>query len=355
MYKHVFFLFLIVITLSTACQEDEPVSTSETGLGDIVVINEGKFGGADGSLSIYNVDSQRVENNVFENANSSKLSANIQSVALHQDQAFILCNVADKIEIVDASTLQRVAPPIEDTVIITPRYMTVADNKAYVSVWGPYDENYRPYDSKIAIIDLTDYTITTLNAEDGPEGILAYGNKVFVANSYSNTVSVINTQTAQIESTITLGSTGPVRLALDRNEDLWVSTGGFTNDVPHFYRIDPTTLEIEASISIEDTRATGNFTFNSSRDSLFFMSDEPYPATGTAIYAMSMTATTAPPSALINGNNFYGIGIDPNTNILYVGVVPSYETAGTVLRYRTNGTLINDFPVGIAPNGFISR
>lgn len=349
MYKPVLLLFLTILAFSfTSCQQDEV--DPDTATGNIMVINEGNFGQGNGSISLYNPADSTVNNNVFAKAND-ELSASIQSVSLYEDKAFIICNTADKIEIVDIETFERLTAPLAGDSLITPRYMATAGSKAYVTVWGPYGEGYSLNDSKVAVLDLTDYSITKMiDTEAGPEGILAVDHKVFVANSFSNTIAVINTQTDAVDTTLVINA-GPSQLALDKNNMIWVSTsGGFGGGVPQFIRIDPTTYAISTTLDAES--ANGKFTFNADRDSLFYLATT-YTSSASAVYAFSISSPTPPETALINGNSFYGIGIDPAANILYVGVTPSYQSEGTVIRYNTNGELIDDFPVGIAPNGFV--
>lgn len=351
MQKSIFFLFLTVIAFNfTSCQEDEV--GSDIGSGRVISVNEGNFGAGNGSISLYDPDNETVENNVFDKVNS-KLSASIQSVSIYQDKTFIICNAADKIEIVDSETFDRVAAPLAGDSLITPRYMTTAGNKAYVTVWGPYGEDYSLNDSKVAVLNLTDYSIIKMiDTNPGPEDILAVDDKVFVANSFTNTLTVINTQTDAVDTILTINA-GPTQLELDQNNMIWISTKGGFEGTAQFISIDPENYAIGNEVDAGESGVTGKFTMNADRDSVFFLGAAPYPSTESAVYTFSTTSPVTPASALINGNSFYGIGIDPNSNILYIGDANAFQGEGTVLRYHTNGELIDDFPVGIAPNSFV--
>ncbi len=333
----------------TACQEGE----DQPGQGTVIVVNEGQFGAGNGTLGLYDPILNAYTDQAFETVNQQGLSAGVQSVHIHREQAYILCNAADKIEIVNPQTLERLVAPIEDTSLITPRYMTTVGNKGYVSVWGPYDENYNLPNSRVFVLNLDNQTIIQKIATNaGPEGILAVDQKVFVANSFTNTLSVINAQTDAVDTILVINS-GPSLLALDQDEMLWVSTTGGFGGTPAFVQLNPDTYEIMKTVSAAGTGANGKFTLNVPRDSLFFIGSEPYPSTESAIYGMSIQATNLPENPLIVGNSFYGLGIDPNSNILYVGLASSFDAEGTVLRYQTNGTMLDNFASGIAPNGFV--
>ena len=69
---------------------------------------------------------------------------------------------------------------------------------------------------------------------------------------------------------------------------------------------------------------------------------------------MSIVATTIPTNPFIaqSGVNFYGLGIDPATNEIYVSDAIDYVQKGVIYRYQSNGTLINTFRAGITPGDF---
>jgi hypothetical protein len=102
------FLFLC-LNLLVSSGEDAP----EPVAGDIMIVNEGNFGQGNGSISLYNRDNDMVENNVFTEANNGRsLEASIQSVTVHEETAFVVCNAADEIEITNATILEALqAPP----------------------------------------------------------------------------------------------------------------------------------------------------------------------------------------------------------------------------------------------------
>jgi YVTN family beta-propeller protein len=339
-------LLITFLSLFFSCGEDTP----EPVAGDILIINEGNFGQANGSLSLYSREAEQVENNVFSEANSGReLEASVQSVRVHDEVAFIVCNAADKIEIVDAATLEALRAPLEDEGLISPRYLTVAGNKAYVTVWGPFDENFALTESKVAVIDLNDYSISKyIDVAAGPEGILAEGDKVFVANSFTNVLTVIDTNTDEVTEEITLE--GSPQLMDTYATFLWVSVTGAASQ---FVQIDPIRNSITKTISVAGSNSNGKFTINKNLNSLYFIGAEPFPSSVTNILSLPLDASSPTYETLISGNSFYGIGSDPLSNELFVGNSNSFQGEGTLLRYDAQGMLLDSYAVGVGPNGFV--
>jgi len=85
---------------------------------------------------------------------------------------------------------------------------------------------------------------------------------------------------------------------------------------------------------------------NATNDTLYWLNN--------GIYRMSITATVTPTAPFIaqSGVNYYGLGIDPSTNEIYVSDAIDYVQKGMIYRYQSNGTLIHTFRAGISPGDF---
>ena len=67
------------------------------------------------------------------------------------------------------------------------------------------------------------------------------------------------------------------------------------------------------------------------------------------VYSLDITATTKPTTALIN-RSFYGLEVNPDGQICALSS-PGFTINGQLVRYESNGTLIDSMEVGIGPNG----
>ncbi|WP_277476876.1 YncE family protein [Catalinimonas alkaloidigena] len=343
-----YFFLSTLLVVTFACEEDSPEGPA---LGDnIIVVNEGNFGQGNGSVTLLDRDMDTLSNNVFASANAPReLEASVQSVTVEGNEAFIICNTSDKIEIVDAETFVAIQAPLEDAGLISPRYMDVVGDKAYVSVWGNFDANYMLPESKVAVIDLNDYSIIKYIAtEDGAEDVQAVDDKIFVANSYTNKLTVINTNTDEVEEVLTLEGS-PQWLEVHEN-DLWVSV---TGAAAQFVRINPDNNSVAATVDVAGSNSNGKFTINDNLNVIYFIGAEPWPATATSIYSLAIDEVSASPEEVISGEYFYAVGSDPLTNNLFVGNSNSFQGEGTVLEYDSEGTLLETYSVGVGPNNFV--
>ena len=115
-----------------------------------------------------------------------------------------MVNNSQKIEIANRYTFKSIDSIT--TGLVNPRYFVSVDgNKGYVSNWGDPNDNTDDY---LAVLDLRTNTITsTIDVDFGPERMVTYNNKIFVAHQgaygQNNLISVISG--ASVESIITVG------------------------------------------------------------------------------------------------------------------------------------------------------
>ena len=141
---------------------------------------------------------------------------------------------------------------------------------------------------------------------------------------------------------------GPRQFSIDANGRLWVLSNNYVNS--NLTKIDIQGERVLTSFEI----AGGAKALNSSADGseLFYLS-APW-GSPTQIFKIGNSATFAPQEAFISGESFYGFGVDPIDETIYVGI--SNPTAnGTIVRYNVDGTELDNFPAGRFPNGFEFR
>lgn len=347
----------VIFLLSTliACEPDdsppEPRGKYESG---VIIINEGNFSDADGTLSFYDKDSSKVSNGIFEAENGRKLFALIQHVRFFDDQAFIVTNSDDKIEVVDAESFESIKTIKDD--IENPNDIVVVDDLAYVSNWGTLTPEFTYLDSRITIIDVsTSEVIKDIETKEFPSGVLAVEQQVYVAINSSDEVLVIDTESNDVEDTIHV-SLGPRSFQIDQNGKVWVMcTGTFDNPGGNLVRIHPSTRAIEATIPLENQSPNGKMAMNGAGDQLYYLSSTGYDPSTDAVFVMDIAAATAPADPLIEGTNMYGIGVDPETNTIYIGDSNAFQGNGTVVRYNPDGSQMDSFSVGRGPSGFVFR
>lgn len=338
------FLFVFFIAIS-ACNKNDETPRGEFATG-VIVVNEGNFGDADGSVGFYDPAKETAVQDIYEKANGESLSGTIQSVYFYEDNAYIIDQSGNKIEVVEAETFKHVATINQG--LDVPRYMTVVNGKGYVSNWGPYDQNYDLPDSYIAVIDLKNFNvIKTLNTQNGVEGMITIDDKVYAAASASNVVHTIDSELDEIVGGFTTPS-GPRVFALDGHGKLWVLCNDYVSSA--IARLDVSSELVDKSFSVAG--GAKSIAVDNSGNNIYYLST-PYGASA-GVFEIDYTATFAPLEPIISGDGFYGLGVDTSDGTIYVGKSNGADN-GTVILYDSEGNELSNFSSGRFPNGFVFR
>ncbi len=348
MKKYFPFLLLICFAFST-CRDDDPINLDQP-KGDVskgvYVINEGTFTLTSGSLSLYNPDSQKVENDVFRRINNRPIGDVFQSMYLYNDKYFAVVNNMQKIEVLNSQTLKSEAL-IEG--LNSPRYfLPVNASKAYVTDL---------YANGIWIIDPSTYQVlrkigyeqdkdTLLN--NWTEQMIMHKGEVFVCAPKQQEILVIDAGTDTITKVLMVKAE-PQWMQLDKNNKLWVLCDGAVNGKnSYLYCIDPDAKRIIRTFEFESrARAVSELKINAEGDVLYFIYKD--------VYRMSVTDNALPQTPFITAGSkqFYGLGIDPNNNDIYVSDAVDNVQQGYVLHYTSGGAFKHQFQVGVSPGEFL--
>ena len=339
-------MFALAITVLASCKKDniDDIYVAGNYEDGYFVTNEGNFGTGNGSISFVD-EYGAVENDVFASINSFALGDVVQSMNIINDNAYILVNGSSKIEVASVDSMYSVAT-ID---AVSPRYIAkVNDNKAYVTDWGI---------NGVQVIDLLTNTISsTIACGTGPEGITVANGFAYVCNvggwGLDNTVSVINTTTDAVETTLTVGDK-PNSVVVDVNGAVWVLTGGFTEYDDDWNVVSETAGNLVKIVNntIEETYAfaLGNhpqdLVIDDAGTTLYY-SDGSW---SKAVYAFDVNDTALPTTALIN-KSFYGLGV--HGGYVYGTDAVDFTQSGWSYKYTAEGTIIDSVQVGIIPGGY---
>ena len=339
-------MFSLAITVLASCKKDRLVDISIPGNYEngYFITNEGNFGTGNGSVSFVN-EYGVVENDVFASINSFPLGDVVQSMSIINDNAYILVNNSSSIEVASVDSMISVAK----INVSQPRYMAqISDSKAYVTDWGI---------NGVQVIDLATNTVTsTISCGAGPEGIAVVGGKAYVCNvggwGLDNTVTVINTDSDDVETTLTVGDK-PNSVVVDVDGAVWVLTGGYTEYDANWDVVSETAGNLVKivgnTIEASYTFAVGNhpedLVINDAGTKLYY-SDGSW---SKAVYAFDITDTELSTTALIN-RSFYGLGF--NDEYIYGADAVDYVQSGWSYKYSSNGAIVDSVQVGIIPGGY---
>jgi len=341
-------ILLVIFTLLifSSCDDNGANIPDPPEVSSVLVTNAGNFFDSNGSITTFDPETQNTIQQAFENANGRPLAGIIQSASIIDDQFYIVLNNADKIEVVEPETFTSVG--------------TIETSRTPVSIVS--DGNGQGYvsnlfDNSVSLIDLENMEETgaTIAVGASPQAMVRVDNRIFVANNgfgNDNTLSVINTQSQTVETTITVGN-GPAEMNVDQSNQIWVVCNGLIAFDEDFNRTPED--DIPGNVSVVDG-ATANVISNID--------------TGGHPNGMALNEQTGRGYLLNNGVQtinlntreiegevfidrfFNAIAYSADNELIYVGQSNGFLQPGQAIRYNLNGTAVDSFAVGIAPNGF---
>lgn len=336
-------LFISVLLLQ-ACIKDKPVEPQKANVtinpgNTVFVVNEGGFGHNEASVSLYDPASNSVATDYYGQQNNNQVLGDVcQSMLKYNGHYYLVVNNSHKIVVVSATDFKNQAVI---TGFNSPRYiLPVTYNKAYVSDL---------YSNSLQVVDLNTNAVTaSIPCAGATEEMALIYNKAFVTNPSSNYTYVVNTIANHIDDSVQVGP-GAASLAFDKNDKLWVlaSGTGTTSAGARLSRIDPVTLQVEASFYFNTGHSPWRLCFNKTKDTLYYLNN--------GVYQMPVTSSQLPTQPLVSQGtmNFYGLGVNPNDYHIYVSDAVDYSQKSAIMVYDANGSLKKSFHAGIISNGFV--
>ncbi|TRW27486.1 T9SS type A sorting domain-containing protein [Flavobacterium zepuense] len=316
----------------------------------VFVLNEGAFGANNASLS-YISEAGVLQNDVYAGANGNAvLGDTAQSMGFNGEYAYVVLNASNKVEIVNASTLVHVAAVT--TGLDNPRYIAFYGTNAYVTCWGDALDTTDDY---VAVISLADNTVTsTIPVVEGPEKIIEEDGVLYVAHKggygFGNSVSVINAETNTVTQSLEVGFV-PSSI-VEEDGYLYVLCEGKPSWA------DEETPGVFYVFDIEDdylSLLVSNFSGTEHPSNLQVDGNNFYYTLDSNIYHATAADTTPPtePFIVLEEQGVYGVyGFALIDDKIYVGDAGDFVSAGKVYIYDTDGELLDDYTVGLLPNGF---
>lgn len=339
MSKNLFPAVALLLALSVvSCTPDEttnptPAASYEAG---IYVTSEGAFPSGSGSLSYLNRQNGNFVQQLFEQANGRPLGNTTQAMAHWNNTGIIVVNNGNKLELVNLTDFKSTG---EITGFELPSRIAVVGNKAYVTEWVSFGGNGR-----LKVIDLASKTvIKTLPTGPFPDALLAHNGQLYVANSNSNDIFVVNTSTDNYVDTITVGD-WPNSFAVDAGGFVWVLCGGLpafmgTPTEASLWKLDGSITPMHIDLGLETSPS--DLCANTDKSKLYYSMQS-------KVYEHDRNALVASNTVVVN-RNFYAIGFDPITGYFYGTDAGDFNSAGKLIRYNLSFTAVDSFTTGVAP------
>lgn len=348
------FAIISLVLFLGSCKEDPPPAPQPPSTDAVIIGCEGLTASGSSTLAEYDPKSKTLINNVFQKANTSPLGNVIHSMLVDDDKIFLVMTGAREIVIVDRETY-KVIDRIES--LGAPRHiMKINDNKYYITDWQ--EEGVLVYSLNAGEV------VRKVITGKGPENMVLYENMAFIANggdgNPDTNLTVINTDRDTILKQIKVGI-NPNSLQIDQNNMLWVLCSGQIDQNPVnsirgnlaslnldqdslIYRMD--SLVVIDSLEITDNQMRPQrLTINNDGDMLYWL-DQPINANLMSFNVFSAASPTTTP--FISGT-FYGLGIDPIEDDIYLSDAADEVGNGDVYRFDVNGGQQDQKTVGIKP------
>jgi hypothetical protein len=343
-----YFLALSLFIYSCDSSRGEgPLGEYEKGL---LIINEGNFSSRDGDISHYNFNTGEVQQNIFEKVNNRPFAGLVQSLFEFEDYFYLVANTG-KVEIVNKNTFQSLGS-VEGNDLNIPRSAIIADNKIYISDWGPYDDNFASPNSYIAIVDnkLGGEVSKKAKTSSRPESFYQINNDLLIACSAAGKIDVMRIGIDTVSRSIDVTGT-PVRF-LENGGKLFLFARN--SSAVFFHEINKNDYSISQTTEINISRPTSKLTWGKNGEA-YVITSTGWPDYEDAVAKISITSGQVIDAALYEGNGFYGIGFDNFDKNIYVSENNGFQGSGTAIAINQSGVEVKTIPTGIGPSGFIFK
>ncbi|NNJ55952.1 MAG: hypothetical protein HKP14_07460 [Bacteroidia bacterium] len=316
------------------CKDEPETPTLVLEGNDVLISNEGNFGWGEGSLSLYNPTTKSVQNDVFRTKNGQGIGNVFQSISYHNNQYFFVVNNSNKIVLTSDSFQQT----NEIIGLTSPRYFyKVADHKAYVTDL---------YSKSISVVDMKSLTVSSEIEMNGwtEKGVIV-NNEFWVVNVESKYIYIIDIASDAVTDSIEVRF-APESIIQDSNGTIWILSKGdeVNSKQPSLAAVNAVNKKFIKEITLNGLPT--NLIYDEQLNQMYFLNS--------GIYSMPADTASRPEVWLEsnNNNNFYGLGVNPSNNEVYVSDIHDFVQKSTIYRYSSQANLLDEFKTGIIAGNF---
>ena len=349
LFKRSTYLLITLLLVFSACKENEvKIDETEKELESsvlktlkVLVFHEGGFLANNATIGAYNPNNQAYNPTAFREVNGSFIGDVQQNVISNNGLFYSVLNGSNAVGILDSASLSLIST-IKNEAIDKPRDLAIKGQTAYLSNWGPYNEDFTLSNSKIVVLDLALNTVVgSIETAEGLEDVHLANNTLLVTRNYFGSyrnLTFIDTETNQIITDIELPE-GPQEILEDAAGNIWVvcSSGALVNINVEETSI-ANTVDLDGAIFADAAIYAG---------AIYFFQDNEIKA-----YDL-MTGNIRSVTTTVEIQVPYAFGVDPSNGDIYLGDGVDYSDGGMVIRYSAEGELLDEFNSGILPTQFI--
>ena len=333
-------LFAATLLFTTSCRTDDPIDEPqpkgayENG---IFLSNEGNFGSPTATVSFISNDLS-VENKIYSANNGGAVLGDVlQNIGVNGDNAYLILNNSNKIEIVNRYTFKKVATVSDQ--VSQPRYIAFAGNNYYVTNSSGSSKFVNVYNST------TNAFVKKIDLTSSGERIVEASGKIFVQNASfgsGNKITIINPTSNTVEKEVTVPN-GNIKKTISTGGNVYTIASTSTDS--NIYKLSPTGA-ISSTTTLTGIANGNNLEIDGTK---FFFSS------GAKVYSMDLSSTVIPttPVLTLTDNSWSALyGFSVIDGKIYISNANGFTADSTVEIYSTAGTLLKTVTAGRGTNGF---
>jgi hypothetical protein len=328
-------LFLLLVAL-WGCKSDRPpkrpYQNNLPGSGAVWIGSEGNFMFGNADLCQYDPTEKQVWNDRFREVHNRALGDVLQSAVHFEQVTWLVMNNSSKLiglKIEDMAMVGEIAG------LQSPRYMAVhPTGRALVTDL---------YANGVHVVDLVTFQKTGFIPIVGwNESVVLLDQKFLVLNRTRGLIFLIDASTLEKRDSIPVMA-DPNSMALDAQGDLWV-LGETSQGNYELWQILVSDFAVTRVVQLAGPELAFRLMTGRQNDLYWLHGD---------LMRLDLSGQQ-PPEAIIAGpgKNFYGFGIHPISQEIYLADAHDYIRRGTIYRHKPNGDLIDTFHAGIIPAFF---
>ena len=333
-------LFAATLLFTTSCRTDDPIDEPqpkgayENG---IFLSNEGNFGSPTATVSFISNDLS-IENKIYSANNSGAVLGDVlQNIGVNGDNAYLILNNSNKIEIVNRYTFKKVATVSDQ--VSQPRYIAFSGNNFYVTNSSGSSKFVNVYNST------TNAFVKKIDLTSSGERIVEASGKIFVQNASfgsGNKITIINPTSNTVEKEVTVPN-GNIKKTISTGGNVYTIASTSTDS--YIYKLSPTGA-ISSTTTLTGIANGNNLEIDGTK---FFFSS------GAKVYSMDLSSTVIPttPVLTLTDNSWSALyGFSVIDGKIYISNANGFTADSTVEIYSTAGTLLKTVTAGRGTNGF---
>ncbi len=201
--------------------------------------------------------------------------------------------------------------------------------------------------SSIAVFDRATHQLEkSISVPSGPEGVVIEGNMLWVANSFTDTITIVNTNTLEVAQKFKSANKPDMLEKADGK--IYVLAGDTIS------RYNPSSYALEQSIKLPGNATKWQFVGNM----LYFLTQEwsaDYSTTYNTLYKLALSELKGQAKQVVKMNDARVFWVSPANGEIYLGVAGGADP-GTLLRFGADGsTQLDRQAAGVFPNQLIPR